>query len=216
MSKKIWILLLTIVILVSLNYVCMKVNILSSFLIDCVIIIFLASLGDGEPDRDFPAYNGEQRLRDIQSDEFCLCELEDRQPIRTYSYNDSLFSPPPLVNSHSDKSTMSASSSYKIRDPFAGSPFSDDVDSPPRITPQLENSVTIRFPDGKAMTVEHGEEATLRDLLPSIAKQHRIRIYTDEYEFLISTQDQKMLSVREIFSLYLSSYHRISNDFFSF
>jgi hypothetical protein len=67
---------------------------------------FLFNLGDGEPDRDFPAYNIDQLLRNIESDEFCLCEVDEKDNYRTYSVNDSLFgTPPPLpvVLTNSDK-----------------------------------------------------------------------------------------------------------------
>ncbi len=57
--------------------------------------------------------------------------------------------------------------------------------------------MTIKFPDGSHVTVEHAEEATLRDLLPMLAKTQKLRLYTDEFEFTISPQDQKLLSVRE-------------------
>jgi hypothetical protein len=59
----------------------------------------------------------------------------------------------------------------------------------------MENFVTIRFPDGRSLAIEHHEDASLKELLPLIAKHYRIRLYTDEYEFLISAQDQKLLSV---------------------
>ena len=70
--------------------------------------------GDGEPDRDFPAYNLEQLLRNIESDEFCLCEIEDNKQLRTYSVHDSLFFSPGAATS-SEKS-FTTGSSNKVRD----------------------------------------------------------------------------------------------------
>jgi hypothetical protein len=201
--------------------------------------------GDGEPDRDFPAYNTEQLLRNIESDEFCLCEKENNaNAFRTFSVNDSLFSsvPPTMTPlTSSDKSKGSGPGgplTDKIRDRDRGyeGVFSrydgsrvkgrdddddddDDDDAgvlasslPP---PKLENLVTVKFPDGQSLQLEHEENSTLRDLIPVIAKQLRLRlvlsspslvlcliifftvgrVFTDEYEFLISPQDQKLFSV---------------------
>lgn len=41
------------------------------------------SLGDGEPDRDFPALDPEKLLSDFNLDEYCLCVVEGRRRTAT-------------------------------------------------------------------------------------------------------------------------------------
>ncbi len=55
--------------------------------------------------------------------------------------------------------------------------------------------IDIRFPNGQDVNLPFTKDTTFRDLLPLIAKSHKLRLYTDEYIFVISQQDQKHLKV---------------------
>ena len=51
------------------------------------------------------------------------------------------------------------------------------------------------FPGGAQVIVTYESKTTLLDLLPKINKQRRLRLYTDEYIFVVTTSDQKALKV---------------------
>lgn len=72
--------------------------------------------------------------------------------------------------------------------------------------------VDIRFPNGHDINLLFQKDTTFRDLLPIIAKTHKLRLYTDEYIFVISQQDQKHLKVNfHPFPTYV--YISFSDDF---
>jgi hypothetical protein len=59
-------------------------------------------------------------------------------------------------------------------------------------------TATIHFPNGQQVDVPFEKDTLLVELLPVIAKLHpltKLRLYTDEYVFVISQQDQKRLKV---------------------
>ena len=55
--------------------------------------------------------------------------------------------------------------------------------------------MVVLFPGGAQVVVSYESKSTLLDLLPKINKQRRLRLYTDEYIFLVSAADQKALKV---------------------
>jgi len=61
--------------------------------------------------------------------------------------------------------------------------------------PTQGNTVVVLFPDGAQVVVTYESKTTLLDLLPKINKQRRLRLYTDEYIFVVTTADQKALKV---------------------
>lgn len=194
--------------------------------------------GDGEPDRDFQAFELDKTLKQYDIDECCLCLIEDRggayfesgasrfssNPFQSIDMSGR--SAPAVHRDRRDSSTSNlgdlikgGSSGYiqdvsskrlEARDfvDFAASSKTDD----PRARYQSEDAdpdtVTIRFPNGQQVSVPVDENTTLRDLLPLITKLHpltKLRLYTDEYIFVISSQDQKRLQVsyRLQFAFYL-------------
>lgn len=62
--------------------------------------------------------------------------------------------------------------------------------------------MTIRLPKGQEISIPITADSTFHDLLPIIAKAHKLRIYTDEYSFVMSTSDMKrcklMVSLMDI------------------
>jgi len=53
----------------------------------------------------------------------------------------------------------------------------------------------IIFPDSTQVIVPFTHSMILLDLLPSINKVKRLRLYTDEYSFFVSPADQKRLKL---------------------
>ncbi len=105
--------------------------------------------GDGEPDRDFPAYKLEEKLRNIESDEFCLCEVDHRaKDVRAFSINDSLFSPVMTKGSTSEKSNYSGFSAIKVKD--RDNRYSDEEDDEgmdsPKPIPMVRSTLQFLFP----------------------------------------------------------------------
>lgn len=200
--------------------------------------------GDGEPDRDFPAFDREKSIEHFNFDEYCLCEIEEDNDnaYRTFSVNDSIFSPG-YMGSASGKSFENSfhKSSDKTKELKGGNPSnssnhphrdqgsryhtdddSDDDDDDEdddndeeeggkgekavknfesasylshQALPMIDNFVTIRFPAGHQISLPHDQETTLRQLLPLLAESQKIKLHTDEFEFVISNQDQRALFV---------------------
>eukprot|EP01039_Chlorochromonas_danica_P000097 gene97-104_t len=179
--------------------------------------------GDGEPDRDFSAFDNEKILKQYELDEYCICEVEGYSAMdRSYNQFQSLslfqsmdmssaklhqfdfsrdfgsFSTPsPVKNSTSG--VLPDSSSRRIDEEDGPLNGSSDHSEQQRYIFQELNSVenaTIRFPNGQQVEVPFDKDTTLQQLLSLVPKLHpltKLRLYTDEYVFTISQQDQRRL-----------------------
>jgi len=59
-----------------------------------------------------------------------------------------------------------------------------------------ENSLTVYIPHVGPMIIPLTDTtSTLRDLLPIINKKHRLRLYTDQYEFIVSEEEKERLKL---------------------
>jgi hypothetical protein len=65
-----------------------------------------------------------------------------------------------------------------------------------RSTSVKVSTVLVNFPDGTQVVVPFKEDTRLIHLLSKISKTKRLRLYTNEYVFAVSTADQKRLKVR--------------------
>ena len=58
------------------------------------------------------------------------------------------------------------------------------------------NTIAVFIAHMSPMTIPVASSTTtLRDLLPLIAKKHRLRLYTDHYEFIITQDEQERLNL---------------------
>lgn len=131
---------------------------------------------DGEPDRDFPPLELDKELRNFNLDEYCLCENERAAPPASSMFKtDTLFT----ISSMHDRGT---------KDKFANDfpSYDDEIEGD-------ENIVIIIFPNGIEVEIPYNKDDRMIDLLPLIAKTHRIRLYRNEYIFVMSEQDQARL-----------------------
>lgn len=63
-------------------------------------------------------------------------------------------------------------------------------------SPGGDNSLTVYIPHVGPMYIPMSDEVvTLRDLLPIINKKHRLRLYTDQYEFIVSQEEKERLKL---------------------
>lgn len=118
-----------------------------------------------------------QELRNFNLDEYCLCE------------NKKVAAPAASSMFKSDIFTVSTIADRGTKDNFTNDfPDYDDEDDEGD-----SDMVIIIFPDGIEVEIGYNKEHTMLDLLPLIAKTHRIRLYRNEYVFVMSEQDQARL-----------------------
>lgn len=179
--------------------------------------------GDGEPDRDFAAFEPDKPLKQYDLDEYCLCIVEDRAAEYFTPAGDRYSSPTnqQSVNVFQSMDLAAMSSRDRERDSSLGIAMAglggsgkfgrdttnlralymeDSGKSDPRDYEMDDyeaiQTATIRFPNGQQVGVPFDDSTTLRELLPLVAKLHpltKLRLHTDEYIFVISAQDQKRL-----------------------
>ena len=135
--------------------------------------------GDGVPDRDF-VFRKTQKISENKVDEYCLCEAdEDAAPSpATMSFS---------AMSSSRGSTMRYDSRGGGTSPLQGLDALVVTVSIP--TSNRGESVTVKLP--------YDEGTTMRHLLLDIAdkKKVSIRLYTDEFSFVVSAEDQARLKL---------------------
>lgn len=136
--------------------------------------------GDGEPDRDFPAIDGNKTIKAMGLDEYCLCEKDGdvgKPSNRKMSAAPPMMSGPPRVvdrdSFHSD-----AEDDNMNKESFDGAE---------------DRIVTIIFPGGMQMDILASQSMRMVDLLSKVAEKHRIRLLTGEFIFVMSKQDQQRL-----------------------
>ena len=133
--------------------------------------------GDGEPDRDF-VFDKAKKVRDVYNpmrpnvNEYCLCEKdvepESRERLGTFSSSD--------LSESEDSEIESIDSRNKNR-----------TDTVLVTIPSAPSVGNLYFP--------FTETTRLRDLLPMIAQKHKIQIFTEQYSFVISAEDQSRLKL---------------------
>ena len=137
--------------------------------------------GDGIPDRDF-VFRKTQRISENKVDEYCLCEADeddDDHPVPTTT-----------AFSIGGRSSM-------MRFDSIGS-----ASSLPTLQP---NTVSVAIPTSKgdSITVRlaYDETTTMKQLLLDLVekKKHKIRLYTEEFSFVVSAEDQARLKLMSPF-----------------
>lgn len=132
--------------------------------------------GDGVPDRDF-VFRKTQKIADNKVDEYCLCEADEDED-----------HPAPVTTS------------YSVGNRHSMMRF-DSIGSGSSIPLAQPNTVTVVIPTsrGDSLTVRlnYDDSTTLKQLLVDIAdkKKHKIRLYTDEFSFMVSSEDQARLKL---------------------
>ena len=136
--------------------------------------------GDGIPDRDF-VFRKTQKISDNKVDEYCLCESDE----------DAVPSPATMSFSAGRFSTMSSAPGRMDSRGGGSSPMQS-----------MENMVTVSIPTssrGEFITVKvaYDENTTMRQLLIDIVEKKKvgIRLYTDEFSFVVSSDDQARLKL---------------------
>jgi hypothetical protein len=119
-------------------------------------ICLTTRIGDGEPDEDFPALDRHRTLKQFGNvTECCLCTKKGATPPAAPAS-----SPPPSVAN---------------KDPISVS-HSTDLHLSSLLTVSLQmNMITIQLPNVGHVKLRLEPTTTARDLLPQIAKKHRIR-----------------------------------------
>jgi hypothetical protein len=122
-------------------------------------------------------------------DEYCLCEKDSAGRSATGRKNSTaipMLAPPRAV---------SRDDSFGSDD---GSGGGEARDKPPPMMEEEEEAaveilVTIIFPGSGKMEILCQASTSMVDLLSRIAEQHRIRLFTGEYVFVMTKQEQQRL-----------------------
>ena len=134
--------------------------------------------GDGIPDRDF-VFRKTQKISDNKVDEYCLCEIDEDEEDG--------------VQTTASFSLGHRQSSLRF-DSFGSSSSLNQSASQP-------NTVIVSIPTskGESITVKIGydETTTMKQLLIDLVekKKHKIRLYTEEFSFIVSSDDQSRLKL---------------------
>eukprot|EP01041_Mallomonas_annulata_P001891 gene1891-3666_t len=133
--------------------------------------------GDGEPDMDFKALERGKRLRQYgKLNEYCLRETNVRASVALSSV--------PSNDNITSQSVDVQGSGKSLGTPVVG-------EGKATISGTLPvNTVMVSLPNAGHVKLRVEETTTVRDLLPLIANKHRLRLYTDEYEFVMPNKDQ--------------------------
>jgi len=121
--------------------------------------------GDGEPDKDFPALDRAKTLKQFY--ERCL-ENE-------------------LCLCEVDEDAAPPSSLSFARE--------SSIISPKAISAADSNIVKVNIPHVGTVKLGFDDDMILKDLLPYICRKHRLRLYTDEYSFIVSPEEQARLKL---------------------
>lgn len=155
--------------------------------------------GDGDPDTDFPAFKSEYTVSEIsqqsQSNDFCLCRIDEFNsddgsdnptPTKFKSKN-------PLPNFRVNGDTNSVSDDrgdQRTSDGTVSTKLSLAVNAK-----SLTIYVAIHNSNNKLTLKKIDDNLTLRDILPKLANNQKLRLYTDEYVFTITPEDQYRLNL---------------------
>lgn len=156
--------------------------------------------GEGEPDMDFAAFKPDDVVSSLfvtsQSNEFCLCSLndcngsdDDSDLIEKPTRRASARAPPPLYRGDATGTSVSDDHGERRLSERSRSTTSLLQSS------KSENVVFVFVAVAGLVPINFTDTTTLRDILPIIADKHKLRLYTDEYIFAISTEQQKKLKV---------------------
>jgi hypothetical protein len=158
---------------------------------------------DGVPDLDFPPFGYDEEVESIhqtsQSNEFCLCETgdddntsDDSDIIAMRGIKPSPVRGPPPPMYRGENASVSDETSTRP------DPMNDTTGSGVSISRALklaENAILISIPNTGIIGVNINERTTLRDILPLIATKHRLRMYSDEFCFVMAAEELKRLNV---------------------
>jgi hypothetical protein len=155
------------------------------------------------------------KLKAFNLNEFCLCEADPdaipppapvvplsvrpvsgRNPVGDYSQGASSSgasldrkksTPPPMLDKMdefiSGKSGSTLQSGGSSKNLISNDSFA------------TRDLIIIMIPNAQPCTVRIDEFTTLGDLLPRIARTHKLRLFSDEYAFAISPEDQSRLKI---------------------
>jgi len=136
--------------------------------------------GDGEPDRDF-VFKRTDKIKENNLEDICLCESQEA------SRNGG-------ARSASSSSSKTGRESLAVgRDGAVGGESKEEK--------LKDNTVKITIPNSKNgfEIVSHDKTTTMRQLLPIIYERHRIRLFTEEFSFVLTNhEDQTRLKVTRL------------------
>eukprot|EP00596_Hydrurales_sp_CCMP1899_P002070 CAMPEP_0119049714 /NCGR_PEP_ID=MMETSP1177-20130426/65985_1 /TAXON_ID=2985 /ORGANISM="Ochromonas sp, Strain CCMP1899" /LENGTH=485 /DNA_ID=CAMNT_0007027257 /DNA_START=378 /DNA_END=1835 /DNA_ORIENTATION=+ len=168
--------------------------------------------GDGEPDMDFPAIEGTAKLKAFNLNEFCLCLADEDADPPPLPVVPPTTPNPPIAAKHVTAKSLAAFSyqggsspnSNRRKSSLEGLPLMEEkIDEFPhertghvrKDSFNYSENVSITIPNAGNCIVRIDEHTTLGDLLPKIARTHRLRLFSDEYAFKISDDDQARLKI---------------------
>ena len=137
--------------------------------------------GDGIPDRDF-VFRKTQRISENKVDEYCLCEADEDD----------------------DENPVPTTTAFSIGGRSSMMRF-DSIGSASSLPTLQSNTVSVAIPTSKgdSITVRlvYDDTTTMKQLLLDLVekKKHKIRLYTEEFSFVVSAEDQARLKLMSPF-----------------
>lgn len=139
-------------------------------------------------------------ISQCEFDEFCLAVKQGKPlMVRHISSNDTLFSPSMFGNGPSSSSGRHSIGIFGPENPSTTKFPSREYQNRDLPSIPIENYLKIKFPNSSEfIDVPYDANETLKSLLPKLAKYYKLRLYTDEFIFIVSNQDQEDLKVKLI------------------